>query len=164
MKFFRVFLVLASLTLTSHLLASDSSQDILAQKSTETQSEFIKLFFANDAYSFVKPAPNDYVQLQQDYVAVSFQNNCSSRAAIVARYMNLDGSWVTDGAWKLAAGEKGYLFDTRNTIFYFYGVNDAGQRWQGDHVVIVNGYRVPMMEVRMNIDRPGNYTINLNCR
>ena len=117
-----------------------------------------------DGLHFLTNPPADYVQQQQDYEKVYFQNNCNSTVAIVSRYKDLDNSWVTDGPWKLSPGEKGYLFNTRNLIMYFYGVNDQGYRWQGDHVVVINGYQVPMQEVRMNITNWGTFTLGLNCR
>ena len=164
MNVLRSFLVLALLTLSSNLLANDVNQSIVSNATTQATNIETQWIFENDGLSFLTQTPADYVQLQQDYEKVYFQNNCSSTVAIVSRYKDLDNSWVTDGPWKLTSGQKGYLFDARNTIMYFYAVSEQGHRWQGDHVVVINGYEVPMQEVRMNITGWGNFTMNLNCR
>lgn len=164
MKFLRSFSVLTLLILSSNLFATEITQNILSNAATKSTNGHTQWLFENDGLNFLTNSPADYVQQQLDYERVYFQNNCNSTVSMVSRYKDLDNRWVTDGPWKLTPGEKGYLFDTRNSIIYFYGVSDQGHRWQGDHIVVISGYEVPMQEVRMNITNWGTFTLGLNCR
>lgn len=162
MKFKSTFLAFTLLILSSNLFATEVNQSMSIQASTETTKVDIQWQLQQDVLRFLTESPDNYVE--QDFERIYFQNNCNSTVAIVSRYMDLNDNWVTDGAWKLTPGGKGYLFDTRNSIIYFYGVNEDGFRWQGDHYVVINGYNIPMQRINLSITNWGNYTINLNCR
>lgn len=159
MKLQSFFLVLALFILSSNVFANENSQSTLGQmKTTNADTSWL---FDQDVRNFLADVPENYVQ---DYEKIYFHNKCYSDLGLVARYKDLDGDWVTDGPWRLDAGERGYLFDTRNTIIYFYAASDEGHRWMGNHNVNISGYIVPMQEVRMNFSSWGTFTLDLNCK
>lgn len=69
---------------------------------------------------------------------VHFKNSCHKTIYAAIHYRDLDGDWVTEGWWKLSPGEKNYVADTDNTIYYSYAYSKGPNRsyWAGD-----DGYR-----------------------
>lgn len=70
------------------------------------------------------------------HYAISLQNDCEVRIQTAIRYLNEQGEWTTDGWFVLDPGEPGYVADTTNGIFYYYGESSDPDWeqvfWRGD--------------------------------
>jgi uncharacterized membrane protein len=104
------------------------------------------------------------VPLERNYETVAFKNKCYKSIAIFVHYLNLNNNWITDGYYKLAPNQNGNIFNSRNTIFYYYAQSTDGTLiWRGNYEFRFRDVVIPMEIVEMNIDSWGTYTMTLTC-
>lgn len=92
---------------------------------TKETFEIIRTWTSN------KRLPNDLVSVNkkpvQTYDKILLENKCHRTIWTALHYVDLNGKWVTQGWWKIAPGEKAYVADTRNSVYYFHAKSDNGQ-------------------------------------
>lgn len=126
--------------------------------------DFILSWRTNENVKAETVTHDNYFPPKDTFDKIHFKNSCDSRIAIVVHYKDLDGDWISDGPWRLEAGEEGYLFDTKNSLFYYYAVSANGMKWQGDYNFRFEDNIVPMRKHEYNTPNWGDYTLNLTCR
>lgn len=100
----------------------------------------------------------------QNYETVAFKNKCHKPIAIFVHYLRLNNTWITKGYYKLNPNQMAQIFNTRNTIFYYYAQSmDGTIVWKGQYDFIYKNVVIPMRMVQMDISRWGVYTMYLTC-
>ncbi|WP_445747275.1 hypothetical protein [Polaribacter sp.] len=104
-----------------------------------------------------------YLGLQSNqHYKVHFRNKCSDTVSILVRYRDDSNNWVTEAWYKLKPNEEGYLFDTKNTIYYYFAESKTGI-WKGtDNSTTHEGklYNLKKKEIK---DPLGKTYVNLTC-
>ena len=79
-------------------------------------------------------------------------------------YLDLNGNWISEGWWKLAPGQQGYVANTKNSIYYIHARTQQGKEWSGDEYFYVNG-EGPFGFIRNEITTKswGNWTQSFTC-
>ena len=107
---------------------------------------------------------NDSLPLVRNYETVAFKNKCYKPIAIYVHYLDLNNNWITNGYYRLAPNQKGNIFNTRNTIFYYYAQSmDGTLVWRGDYGFRFHDVIIPMRIVEMSISSWGTFTMSLTC-
>lgn len=77
---------------------------------------------------------NDLVSVNQrpsqNYDKIYFENKCHRTIWTAIHYVDLNGKWSVEGWWEIAPGQKAYVANTRNTVYYFHATSDNKKyRW-----------------------------------
>lgn len=110
----------------------------------------------------VKPLTNN-----PSFINIQYTNKCDEPLNLAINYKNLNDDWVTDGWWTLQPGESANVANTKNNIFYYYGVTqDNDYVWEGtDTFQKVNGTNKSygFREFDMNMKNWGNFEFRWEC-
>lgn len=101
---------------------------------------------------------------EQSFDKIHFHNKCYETIQAALIFKNLYGDWETAGWYTLAPGQRGYIEDTRNTVYYTYA-ESSNMRWSGsDTYEYVNGYGpYGFTKRQITTDAWGNWTHNFTC-
>lgn len=70
---------------------------------------------------------------EKTFDKIFYLNKCNQTIWTAIRYKDLSGEWVTGGWWKLAPGEKAYVANTRNRIYYIHATSNDGKITWGNN-------------------------------
>jgi len=70
------------------------------------------------------------------YDRIHVKNACSRPIMVAIHFLDLDDNWRTKGWYRLSPGERAYIDDTRNSVYYIYAESADGElHWIGDDFV-----------------------------
>ncbi|WP_437816510.1 hypothetical protein [Sorangium sp. So ce1078] len=102
-----------------------------------------------------------------DYETIVLKNECYKHGDIwtAIHYQKLDGSWASDGFWKLSPGQTATVAHTRNVVYYVWARSvDSTVFWAGDKGPwAVRGDPLKFIEVRANWGSWGTWTHGFRC-
>lgn len=125
---------------------------------------FLMSWLKNENITEETVTHDNYFPPKDNFDKINFRNNCDQDVRVIAHYVDLNGNWVSDGSWRIEPGVRAYVFNTRNTIFYYFAISDDSENiWQGDYSIDFHGRSFPMRKKETDIDGWGEYTVNLNC-
>lgn len=105
------------------------------------------------------------IRTTQNYDKFFFKNNCHLPIRVYLFWKDLDDEWLPGGPWTLAPGERAYVADTRNRVYYFAGLsNRAEYVWKGEHEIpMKDGSTFMMIRGEITTDSWGEWTQQFSC-
>lgn len=123
--------------------------------STFANSEFSKIF----QNSYPKESSKETIVTAEEkgnnlsYNRLLIENRCNQSIGVFLVYTMLNGQWDTSaGYYELAPGQRKYIADTRNSIYYYAAASLYGNTvWKGSHNIrLDDGSVIGMIEGQVN--------------
>lgn len=134
------------------------------------RNAFVLIQSAALAVALMLVSVGDAVAQGRDYDRIYFRNKCNRQIQTAIHYKALSGTWVTEGWFLLDPGERAYVANTRNTIYYSYAesIDPVSRRlhWSGDDVfdyIRGSSYDYGFKKQEYRLGEWGSWTESFTC-
>lgn len=104
-----------------------------------------------------------YTKPKPSYFKLFVHNTCHKKIEVAIHWRDLDKKWKTE-VWHFEPGEKGYLIDTQNTVYYSWASSmDGVYKWSGNTNIKHQQYTYPMKERRIQSKPWESWTEKFSC-